>query len=228
MRGNCWENIIVHLCMKYVYCVVLFMLNTIMRWWYNGYIAWHVWIIFTPNERWLIPDLAVGTWITKAAPAKPKACLLKNKRFMMTSSNGDIFRVSGHLCSPVNSPHKGQWRGALVFALICVWINGWVNNHEAGDLRRYSAHYDVTVMLLHYAWWTPKNEISGMETIFINLWYILFENSMGASHDESSTVYIYTINILQIFYGGHATAFLIKWKFSKKEEKCKHSCVSSI
>ena len=29
--------------------------------------------------------------------------------------------------SPVNSPHKGQWRGALIFSLICVWINGWVN-----------------------------------------------------------------------------------------------------
>ena len=29
--------------------------------------------------------------------------------------------------SPVNSTHKGQWRGALMFSLICVWINGWVN-----------------------------------------------------------------------------------------------------
>ena len=48
--------------------------------------------------------------------------------------------------SPVNSPHKDQWRGALMFSLICVWINGWVNNREAGDLRRYRAHYDVTVM----------------------------------------------------------------------------------
>ena len=48
--------------------------------------------------------------------------------------------------SPVNSPHKGQWRGALMFSLICVWINGWVNNHKAGDLIRYRAHYDVIVM----------------------------------------------------------------------------------
>ena len=45
-----------------------------------------------------------------------------------------------------NSPHKGQWRGALIFSLIFVWINGWVNNHEAGDFRRYRAHYDVSVM----------------------------------------------------------------------------------
>ena len=48
--------------------------------------------------------------------------------------------------SPMNSPHKGQWRGALMFPLICTWINGWVNNREAGDLRRNHVHYDVTVM----------------------------------------------------------------------------------
>ena len=47
---------------------------------------------------------------------------------------------------PVNSPHKGQWRGALMFSLICPWINAWVNNGEAGDLRRNRTHYDVTVM----------------------------------------------------------------------------------
>ena len=33
-------------------------------------------------------------------------------------------------------------------SLICIWINGWVNNGDIGDLRRYGAHYDVTVMLL--------------------------------------------------------------------------------
>ena len=49
--------------------------------------------------------------------------------------------------SPVNSLHKGQWRGALMFPLICVWINGWINNRKAGDLRRYRTHYDVTVMI---------------------------------------------------------------------------------
>ena len=50
--------------------------------------------------------------------------------------------------SPVNSPHKGHWRKALMFSLICAWINSWVNNHEAGDLSRHRAHYDVTVMSL--------------------------------------------------------------------------------
>ena len=50
---------------------------------------------------------------------------------------------------PVNSPHKGQWRGALIFTLISARINGWVNNREAGDFRRHCAHYDVTVMKKH-------------------------------------------------------------------------------
>ena len=54
--------------------------------------------------------------------------------------------VRGIHRSSVNSPHKGQWRGAVMFSLICVWINGWVNYREAGDLRRGRAHYDITVM----------------------------------------------------------------------------------
>ena len=54
--------------------------------------------------------------------------------------------VRGIHRSPVNSPHKGQWRGALMFSLICTRINGWVNNGEAGDLRRHRAHYDAIVM----------------------------------------------------------------------------------
>ena len=54
--------------------------------------------------------------------------------------------VRGIHRSPVNSPHKGQWRGALMFSLIWTWINGWVNNGEAGDFRCHRAHYDVTVM----------------------------------------------------------------------------------
>ena len=52
--------------------------------------------------------------------------------------------------SPVKSPHKGQWRGALMFSLICVWINGWESNREAGDLRRYRAHYDGIVMYTNF------------------------------------------------------------------------------
>ena len=67
---------------------------------------------------------------------------------MMTSLNGTIFRVTGHLCGEFTGPwwipSKGQWRGALIFSLIFVYIK----NGEAGDLRRHRAHYDVIVMNL--------------------------------------------------------------------------------
>ena len=57
--------------------------------------------------------------------------------------------------------HKGQWPGALMFSLIFVWLNGWVNNREAGDLTRHLAHYDVTVMwecseLRQVGWSSPS------------------------------------------------------------------------
>ena len=48
--------------------------------------------------------------------------------------------------SPVNSPHKGKWRGALMFSLICAGTNGW----DAGDFRRHRSHYDVIVMNLTF------------------------------------------------------------------------------
>ena len=43
-------------------------------------------------------------------------------------------------------PAQGQWRGAMMFSLICALTNGSVNNHEANELRRHRAHYDVIVM----------------------------------------------------------------------------------
>ena len=51
-------------------------------------------------------------------------------------------------------PLTGQWRGALMFSLICAWTKGCANNWDAGDLRSHRAHYDVSVMvfniLIHY------------------------------------------------------------------------------
>ena len=54
--------------------------------------------------------------------------------------------VIGINCSPLNSPNKGQWHGALMFSLICTWVNSWINNREAVDLRCHHTNYDVTAM----------------------------------------------------------------------------------
>ena len=70
---------------------------------------------------------------------------------MMTSSNGNIFRVTGHLCGEFTGPRwiprtKASDAKLLCFLWSAPWIKGWVNNCEAGDLRRHRAHYDVIIM----------------------------------------------------------------------------------
>ena len=53
----------------------------------------------------------------------------------------------------------------LVFVLfICTCKNSWVNNRDAGDLRRHLAHYDVTVMV-DDPWWTTSEDIQAVETV---------------------------------------------------------------
>ena len=69
----------------------------------------------------------------------------------MTSSNGNIFRVTGHLCGEFTGLRwiprtKASDAELWFFSLICARINGWINNGEAGDLRRHCAHYNVIVM----------------------------------------------------------------------------------
>ena len=93
-------------------------------------------------------------YITQASLWQYRFRTLRRKYYLQT--HDDVIKwkhsprywpfVRGIHRSPVNSPHKSQWRGTLMFSLICVWINGWVNNREASDLRRYRAHYHVTVM----------------------------------------------------------------------------------
>ena len=69
---------------------------------------------------------------------------------MMTSSNGNIFRVTspcwelaGHRWIPLTKASDvGHW----CFLSFCAWTNGSVNNRDAGDLIRHRAHYDVTVI----------------------------------------------------------------------------------
>ena len=71
--------------------------------------------------------------------------------------------VRGIQRSPVNSPHKGQWRGALMSFFIFACIKGWVHNRKAGDLRRHRAQYNISVMqpcssgLLHQHWYNNES-----------------------------------------------------------------------
>ena len=92
---------------------------------------------------------------------------------------------------PVNSPHKGQWRGALMFSLICAWMNGWVNNREAGDLRRHCAHYDVIAMLIMLTHCGLNKMIATKRTIFWNAFYTFSSTPNGSTGWQCMLIYIY-------------------------------------
>ena len=94
----------------------------------------------------------------------------------MTSANGNIFRVTG------------QWRGALMFTLICVRLNGWVNNCETGDLGRNRGHYDVIVM-------TKQHIICVQNTKRIHL-YLKCTNVGNTSFGLTmSNIYVFNVYI---------------------------------
>ena len=90
-------------------------------------------IRFDPLPHPSLPSLIVFTWW----------------RHQMETFSALLAFCAGNSPVPVNSPHKGQWRGALMFSLIYARINDWVNNRKAGDLRRQRGHYDVIVMFRH-------------------------------------------------------------------------------
>ena len=73
---------------------------------------------------------------------------------MMTSSNGNIFRLTGPLCGQFNGHRWIPLTKASDAELWCflwsAWTNGGVNNPDAGDLRRHCSHYHVTVMLMAF------------------------------------------------------------------------------
>ena len=82
---------------------------------------------------------------------------------MMTSSNGNIFRVTGPLCGEFTGHRWIPLTKASDVELWCFlwsvpWINVWVNNCEAGDLRHHPAHYDVTVMSAEISFITTYTE----------------------------------------------------------------------
>ena len=67
-------------------------------------------------------------------------------RHQMETFSALLAICAGNSSVPGEFPTHRPVTRALMFSLICVWINGWVNNREAGDLRRYRGHYDVIVM----------------------------------------------------------------------------------
>ena len=120
------------------------------NWWPPHDIWWPPVIIWWPkNYDWRI----LSENISPVSPASHHSFDEIESTTMMTSSNGNAFRVAGplwgesigHRWIPLTKTNDAElW----CFSLICAWINGWANNREAGDLRRHRTHYEVTAMHL--------------------------------------------------------------------------------
>ena len=104
-------------------------------------------ITTTSSNEWIVLGLATHIRVMQCTDS---ALTL----IMMMSSNGNLSRVTGPLCGeftdhrwiPLTKASDAElWR---FLSSVPAWINGWVNNREAGDLRRHRARYDVIVMIM--------------------------------------------------------------------------------
>ena len=104
---------------------------------------WYLYRSFALVYSWICSSKIIRSFVA-TSPVFPRCrgLYIPLWRHQMETFSALLAICAGN--SPVN---KGQWRGALMFSLICAWINGWVNNREAGNLRRHRAHYDVIVMI---------------------------------------------------------------------------------
>ena len=110
----------------------------------------------------------------------------------MTSSNGNIFCVTGPLCGEFTAhgefpTQRPVTRSFDVFFDVH-WINVWVNNRETGDLKYHPALNDVIVMqylvfpnfcfLNTKSWWC----ISMMRTCIFLFWLITQWTNFSLCH----------------------------------------------
>ena len=103
---------------------------------------------------WGVISVSV-TLVSLTHQGRDKMAAISQTKFPLWRHQMETFSALLAICAgnspvPGEFPHKGQWRGVLAFSLICTRINGWVNNGEAGDLRHHRAHYDATVMQMHF------------------------------------------------------------------------------
>ena len=119
-----------------------------------------------------------------------------------------------------NSPVPGEFPAqrpvtrSFDVSLICVWINGWVNNRDAGEFRCYRAHYDVSVMQSermgyrceHVPLWTPC-DIHWPHEITVASWLITFSHRSLVIYKTLRTIWCFWILILvdinQLVKSGH-------------------------
>ena len=110
--------------------------------WSKSRLPWYHWVKADgPKERQIIKNFMSGYIFI----IDNKSIILWKNVFrnfiddttIMMSSYGYFFHVIGPLWGESTSHRwisltKGQWRGTLMFSVICTWTNGYANNRDAG------------------------------------------------------------------------------------------------
>ena len=163
----------------------------------------------------------------------PRSCVTKPLAGPMLIYHDDVIKWKKFPCywpfvrgihrSPVNSLHKGHWRGALMFSLICAWINGWLDNLDAGDLRRHRAHYDVIAMIINKVQWHSTGCafigrcVCVYMYIYIHIYLYLQPYLPKAGELEGQIKHKLTSNLLaQVYFLEYSAALLIMLFFTSK------------
>ena len=111
--------------------------------------------------------------------------------FMMMSSNGNLFRVTGplwgesigHRWLPLTKASDVE----LMFCLICAWTNSWAKNRDAGDLKRHRAHYDLTM-----TWLCDMGMYNFLQSVSNSSFYKHMGNVLIYGHNDNNKILTYT------------------------------------
>ena len=136
--------------------------------------------------------------------------MLTQLEFMITSSNGNIFRVTGPLCGEFTGHRwipltKANDAELWCFLLICAWTKGWVNNRDAGNLRRHHAHYNATVMG-NVTWNILRNIVGDVTVQSVNkiCWRTIGRSVMRKDKIHFISWWFYIWTMISLSVGAHA------------------------
>ena len=136
--------------------------------------------------------------------------LNNNQLWWLAPFNDTIFATFTSLCHAIKPyffcPNAVFWCVNYISCSFCYFctnsrlrINGWVNNREAGDLRRHRGHYDVNVMfqqrlatpalIWKYGWIITPHIIQRALFLFhARTWYMFVKWTCAANQRQAITL----------------------------------------
>ena len=144
-----------------------------------------------------------------------------NTYFMMTSSNGNIFRVTDPLCGEFTGHRwipltKGQWRGALMFSLIYAlnkrlskqsW-GWWLETPSRSLWRHCNIRLEMVLSWFRFHW-----------SLFLKVWFVMSKHWFRDTiwrHQATMCLHHYTDVIMGTIASQIASLTIVYWTVYSK------------